>query len=87
MFDAIGKGAVEMKVWPWLSKYGWRSLFFGAVMTATLTMATQLLLRNLYRFLSFDEQFSGIFAQISDAPMAVPILAVFVLSPLYCYVF
>ena len=63
---------------------GWRWVVFGGVMTATIALATRLLLSNLYRFLSFDPQFSAIFAQIADAPMQPPLLLLLVLSWLYC---
>ena len=63
---------------------GWRWIVFGGVMTATIALTTRLLLSNLYLFLSFDDQFSAIFAQIEDAPMQLPILLVLIASWLYC---
>lgn len=73
-----------MRGWAYWKQRGWRWLLFGAVMTATITLATWLLLSNLYRFLSFDPQFYAIFAQIADANMMPPILPVLILSCLYC---
>ena len=73
-----------MRGWAYWKQRGWRWLLFGAVMTATITLATWLLLSNLYRFLSFDPQFYAIFAQIADAPMVPPVLPVLILSCLYC---
>lgn len=73
-----------MRVWLWAKQQGWKCLLFASLMSATVTLATQLLLRNLYRFLTFDQDFYQIFAQIADADMAVPVLAIFIVSFFYC---
>ncbi len=52
-------------------------LLFATVLSAA---AGQLFLRNLFRFLSFDAAFSGIFRQISDAAMVSPLIALLLFS-------
>lgn len=54
-------------------------LAISAVVTA------QLLLRNLSLFLTFDPQFSAIFAQIQDARMKTSLWLLVIPSFLYCF--
>jgi hypothetical protein len=50
----------------------------AAVLVCLLcSAAAQLLLRNLYRFLSFDQRFPAIFAQIRTAEMLPPAVLLF----------
>ncbi len=58
-----------------------------AALTAALSSAAaQLFLRNFYLVLSFDAEFSAIFAQIAspEAKMSAPFVLCFLLSVLLC---
>ncbi len=67
----------------WLRKH-WLAL--GGItgsMTVSLVLVAQVVLRNLYRFLTFDQQFYSIFAQIQSARMASPVVLLLVAAFLY----
>lgn len=67
----------------WLRKH-WLALGgITGLMTLSLVLVAQLALRNLYRFLTFDQQFFTIFAQIQSARMASPVLLLLVATFLY----
>ena len=52
-------------------------------MTVSLVLVAQVVLRNLYRFLTFDQQFYAIFAQIQSARMRSPV--VFLLAATFLF--
>lgn len=56
---------------------------FTIVLGSLVTATSQIFLRNFYQVISFDEKFSAIFKQISDAEMSSPVIAVITLSFVY----
>jgi uncharacterized membrane protein (Fun14 family) len=65
---------------PWCIAFG-----AAAASVLTLTLAAQLLLRNIAAFLSSEPQLQTIFAQISTAQMSSPILLLGLVSFLYWF--
>ncbi len=58
------------------------AVFFAGI----AILISQLILRNLWRFLSFDEVFSSIFRQITHAAMHSPVLLTAAVSLLLSYI-
>lgn len=55
-------------------------ILLAAIVAVSVVLLSQVLLRNLFLLLSFDDQFFAIFAQIRRAPMWPPVLTVLILS-------
>lgn len=56
------------------------ALVTGLAMTFAAGLAARLLLRHISLFLSFDAQFSAIFAQIHDAKLVTPVALLMALA-------
>lgn len=67
-----------------LQKKWFAAMLPALLMAMAAAVTAQLVLQNLFVFLSFDPQFSAIFAQIQEADMSTPVLMLSVISFLFC---
>ena len=67
----------------WLDERTRKRALIVIILSVSAWGVAQLLLRNLYRFLTFNPQFYAIFAQLQDARMDSPLLLLLVVAFLY----
>ncbi len=77
----------EKSTTPFLSREFIKISLFAFFYSVLASITTQLILRNIYMFLAFDEHFFKIFKQLSTANMHTPVLLITLISYIFAWVF